>query len=150
MPSLTFRITDFTSTGLSPDVRPKIKLIPFYSPLIYSGSIITADPSEQDLDVTSSATFFGVVPNVYTAEVWTTKIETTFNVLVPTTVSESLDASDYILENFTGSSASSAFRIVPIPETTASFGKEGWIALAEDYLYVYSGNIWLKTPLTIW
>jgi hypothetical protein len=150
MPSLTFNFTDLTSTFLSQNVSPRVRLIPYYSPLIFSGSIVTADPAEQNLDVTSSATFSGVVPNVYKVEVWTSKIETTFNVLVPTTVSQSLDASDYILEDFTGSSASSAFRIVPVPETTSSFGKEGWIALAEDYLYVYSGNIWLKTPLVIW
>ncbi len=151
MPDVFFNFADLTSTFLSEDVTPKVRLVPYYSPLVFSGSIITADFVEQDLNVTSSATFTNIVPNVYHVEVWTKKIETAFDLFITSELTGSINGADYIITNFTGSDAA-AFRLVPVPETTASFGRQGWIALSSDFIYVYDAtlSLWVRTAVSLW
>lgn len=150
MPSVIFEFNDSAGKLLAAEVTPRLKLTPYYKPLVSGSKIIPSDPVTVELDENSSATIENIKPNVYTCEVFTNKIESKFDILISNDMTGSVNAADYIINDFSGSKASNAFYLAPVPETTGSFGKKGWIALAPDYVYVYTGTEWARIPVALW
>lgn len=152
MPSVLFSFKTLANKELSTDVSPRVTMTPFYSPLSYSSSIYPGDPEEAELDENSSATFTGVIPNVYQVDVFTHKKETTFFILVSNDTSGSVNAADLLLNDWTGSNSGANLKLVAEPATTASFGQSGWIAFGSDYVYIYSASdaVWKRTAISLW
>ncbi len=148
MPSVQFQFRDLAKSLLSSDVTPRVKVTPAYAPLNFSSSIISKDPLEANLDENSSATIEDIVPNLYHCELWTNKVETTFDMLVTNSASGSLSAADCMVSTFTGSfGGTTYFKLVPAPASLDDPGQEGWLAMDATFIYVYSGG-WKRSPIS--
>ena len=149
MPNVFFNLKTLVSGSAdSSDVTPYLKVVPTYAPFTYSGSIVLKDSWEQDLDADGTLTVSNIFPNVYHVQVWTKKIETEFDLLIPSNTSGTVNAVDYIVNNFTGSFQTSNFiRIVSVPSSMDDDGAEGQMAFDSNYSYVYTSGGWKRSPI---
>jgi hypothetical protein len=150
MPIVTFQFSSLLSGSLDSEVTPRLKVTPYYSPVFSASAIIPSDPIETDL-VNNTASLSNLIPNIYTAELWTSKKETEFKFIVPTNSTGSFNATSVIVAEWTGSQDTDAVRIVALPANTGSTGQRGYMAFDSGSVWVYgTGSVWQKLPITVW